>query len=1024
MLQKGYRHVTNTSFDTRKALRANCALGVLAIGMAFAAPAFAQAADPSTQAQTPGQVEINQQQTDATTPDAQTQGGNDIVVTGSLLRRTNTETASPVTVLTADTLAKAGVTTVADAIRSVSADSAGSIPTGFQGGFSAGGSAVSLRGLGVSSTLVLIDGLRSTNFPLNDDGHNAYVDLNSIPFSAVERVEVLKDGASSTYGADAIGGVVNVILKKQFTGISGTVEAGVAEHGYAARQRANLTAGFGDYAEKGFNFYVNGEYQHDGRASVADVGFPFNTTDLSPIGLADQNTADSSLSTATVNAVVRRTTQSNLNDPFTGGTVATGTYTLLGGTGICANGTFTVAGAAGGTACRNDTTRAYSQVQPLQEKYSGTGRLSVRLGENIEAYLLGSYSHSQVNITGLPAGIRQRQPFGASPTTASNNPGIVLPVYVCAAGVNCAVAADRRFNPNNPYAVAGANPATDAARIYYLFGDIPAGSERGNDVYRAAGGINGTIGDGFNFRIDGVYARDDLDLTSFGVINIAGLRQVVNTGAYNFVNPALNTQAVRDIVSPTINAKSRTTLASLDASVSKDLFQLPGGVMQLAVGGQVRRETLENNSLNPNLLNYANTAAAFGRHTVSAAYFELNAPIVDQLEVNASGRYDHYSEGFSHFSPKVGAKFTPFKQLAVRGTYSEGFRAPTFAESNPASSFPGFVNYQPPASFQLAHGGLVSPPAGSGAAPNTNPYAQSYSIGGGFSGNPDLKPETSRSFTGGIIFQPVRWLSLTADYYNVKKKDVIVAGPLAGTARANYYAGVPLPAGYTVGAVDGVDPLFPNALPRVLVINGPYVNSGFFKTEGLDFSATATVPLGNDVRFISRVDVTDILKFDVDFGDGVLRKYVGTLGPYELSSGAGTPKFRGNWQNTIEVGPFSLTATAYYVSRIKQVAADEESPDASGNIDLSCATAAGDLTTYPNAGAQQKFCYIKDFLYADLNFAAKVNDNFTFFTTVTNFTNERAPVAPASYSGVNYLPTWHYAGVIGRTFRAGASFKF
>ena len=408
--------------------------------MVSAAPAFAQ----DTPAPAPDTAQTAPQE-------------GDIVVTGTLFRRTDTETPSPVTVLTTENLSRAGVTTIADAIRSVSADSAGSIPTGFQGGFSAGGSAVSLRGLGVSSTLVLIDGLRSTNFPLNDDGHNAYVDLNSIPFSVVERVEVLKDGASSTYGADAIGGVVNVIMKKQFKGLAGQIEGGAAEKGYASRYRANLTGGIGDYDSQGWNLYLNGEYQRDGRASVQDVGFPFNTTDLSSIGLADNNTADSSLSTATVNAVVRRTNQLDLNDPFTGGT-STGTYTTLNLN--CANGTYTVAGASGGTGCKHNNTTEYSQVQPLSEKFSFNGRFSYRVNDDIEAYATGSYSHSQVNIKGIPAAIRQRQPYGAAPTTASNNPGIVLPYYVCAAGTNCITASDRRLNPYNPYA---ANPAADAA---------------------------------------------------------------------------------------------------------------------------------------------------------------------------------------------------------------------------------------------------------------------------------------------------------------------------------------------------------------------------------------------------------------------------------------------------------------------------------------------------------------------------------------------------------------------------------
>ncbi|WP_419816018.1 TonB-dependent receptor domain-containing protein [Glacieibacterium sp.] len=738
---------------------------------------------------------------------------------------------------------------------------------------------------------------------------------------------------------------------------------------------------------------------------------PYNTLDLSSIGLSDQNTADSALTTATANAVVRQTTQSDLNNPFTGGAAATGQYTTLNLN--CPGNTFTVAGAAGGVGCKHDNTFDYDQLQPSQERYSFAGRLSIRLSDNIEAYVSGTYTHNQVNIRRLHSAIRQTQPYGASPTLASNNPGIVLPVYICASGVNCSVAADRKLNPNNPYAAANAaTPANGAARIYYLFGDIPLGSDRSNEVIRGTAGLNGHFGDDWTWRVEAVGAKDNLSVTPVGNIDIAGLKQAINTGAYNFVNPELNTEATRQLVAPTYTVGSHTSLVSLDASITKSLFELPGGPLQLAIGGQARREVEENNSVNPGLTKFANTSAAFGKHTVTAAYFELDAPILDTLEVNASGRYDHYSEGFSHFSPKIGAKFTPIKQVAVRGTYSKGFRAPTFAESNPLSSFAGFVNTTPPTSFQLAHGGLNT-------AGNTNPYTQSYNVGTGFTGNPDLKPEKSRSFTAGVVVQPVPWLSLTVDYYNIKKTDVIVAGPDAATARAAYYAGTALAPGYSVAALDAIDPLFPTALQRVLIINAPYVNGASQKTSGLDFGATAEVPLGNDMKFVSRVDVTDVLKYNVNQGDGVTRKYVGTLGPYELSSGAGTPKWRGNWQNTLQIGAFSVSATTYYVSKIKAVAADEETPNAAGVIDLSCAVAAP--TLYP-AGA--KSCNIRRFIYADLNAAVQVNDNFTFNFYMGNITNAKAPLAPASYSGINYLPTWHYAGVIGRTFRAGASFRF
>jgi iron complex outermembrane receptor protein len=940
---------------------------------------------------------------------------NDIVVTGSLFRRTNTETPSPVTVLTTETLSRAGITNINDAVRSISADGAGSISTGFTNGFSAGGAAVSLRGLGVSSTLVLIDGTRSTNFPLNDDGHNAYVDLNSIPFSAVERVEVLKDGASSSYGADAIGGVVNIIMKKHFTGLAGTAEAGVTEQGDGARYRGNLTAGYGDYDEKGWNFYVNGEYQKDQPISATSRGFPYNTNDLSSIGGNDNNAGDSSLTTQSTNAVVRRAPQTDLNNPFAGGT-ATGTYTLLGGTAACNYGTFTVAGAAGGTGCKHDYGKEYgtryNDIQPAQERYSFTGRLSFRVANNIEGYLTGSYAHSEVTIGRQPNGIRQTQPYGAAPTQSSLNPGIVLPVYICSAGVNCATAANRTLNPNNPYAAAYANdPANGAARIYYAFGDIPTYSERNNEVFRGAFGLNGDVAGDYHWKIDAVGARDNFAITNYGVLDIAGLKQAINTGSYNFVNPALNTQAVRDSITPVYKTPSHTSLISVDASIAKDLFALPGGNLQVAVGGQFRHETEENNSNNPGLTKYANTSAAFGTHDVTAGYFEINAPILTTLEVNGSGRYDHYSEGFSHFSPKIGAKWTPIKQLAIRGTYSNGFRAPTFAENNPRSSYAGFVTFTPPCNFILAHGGTGTATA---CSAGTNPYNQPYSLGSGTTGNPDLKPEKSRSFTGGVVVEPVRNVSFTVDYYNIKKTDVIVTGPDAGIARSAYFSGTALPAGYSVAAVDAPDPLFPNALPRVLIVNVPFVNAGSIKSSGLDFGANVSVPITDTVKFTSRLDLTYVIQYDLDPGNGAaVQRFAGTLGPYELSSGAGTPRVRGNWQNTIEFGPVALTATTYYVSRIKEVAADE------GETSHDCSAAL-----YTAANGSDKFCYIKRFIYADVNAAFRVNDAFTLNLFVGNITGEKAPLAPASYSGANYLPTWHMAGIVGRSFRAGANFKF
>ena len=1017
----------------RSRLVATLRRGVAPLAMTIAItaqPAWAQNASPAQSGTpaTPGAVEIEKQRTDPTGPDARSDQGaeGDVVVTGSLLRRTSTETPSPVTILTSDTLAKAGITTAADAIRSISADSAGSIGTGFQTGFSAGGSAVSLRGLGVSSTLVLVDGLRSTNFPINDDGHNAYVDLNSIPFSLIDRVEVLKDGASSTYGADAIGGVVNLILKKRFTGVEGTAEGGVTEKGDGQRYRGNLTAGLGDYDADGWNVYVNAEYQRDGRVSNSSRGFPYNNQDLTSIGGADNNTADQSLAINTPTAYVVRVRQTDLNNPLSGSATALTTQFQALGLENCAGGTYRQTSATvNGTGCRYNLTDLYRQIQPLQERYSFNGRTSIRVSDDIEAYGTASYSRDYVSITSaFPSAVRQTQPFGGSPTVSSSVPGVVLPVYVCAAGVNCATAGDRRLNPNNPYAAAfAADPANGAARIYYLFGDIPGGSDRTNEVYRFTAGLNGRFDGGWTWRVEGVAAVDDLKITQHGLLNIAALRNVINTGSYNFVNPASNTEAVRQSLAPDKTTPSRSKLYGIDASVSKELVQLPGGPLQVAVGGQVRRESLVNNNQNAALDTYGlTTSSAFGKHTVSAAYFEVDAPIVPMLDVNASGRYDHYSEGFGHFSPKIGAKFTPFRQLAVRGTYSEGFRAPTFAESGPRSQYAGFVTTSPPGNFCAQHGGSAT--GTNGCNTGGNPYNTQYSLGRGVAGNPDLKPETSRSFTGGIIVQPVSWFSFTADYYNVKKKNLIVAGPLVGQATNAYYAAINLAAaqaavaavgpGYSVNLVDGPDPLYPNALPRVLIINVPFVNANFATTSGLDLAATATVPFGDGNKFISRVEATHIIKYDLNTTAGV-QHYAGTLGPYDLSSGNGTPDWRGNWQNTLQLKNYSISATAYYVAHIKEVSADQ------GNLSLAC---TANLYKSPD-GNTDRFCYVHSFINVDVNQTFRVNDKFSFFINVQNILNARAPIAPAAYaSAPNFLTSWHYAGLIGRQFRAGASFRF
>jgi iron complex outermembrane receptor protein len=201
----------------------------------------------------------------------------------------------------------------------------------------------------------------------------------------------------------------------------------------------------------------------------------------------------------------------------------------------------------------------------------------------------------------------------------------------------------------------------------------------------------------------------------------------------------------------------------------------------------------------------------------------------------------------------------------------------------------------------------------------------------------------------------------------------------------------------------------------VLIINAPFVNADYSKTSGVDFSATAKANLPYDAKFLSRLEVTHVLKYDLHTASRV-QKYAGTLGPYQLSSGNGTPDWRGNWQNTVEWGRYTLSATAYYVGKIKSVAADQR-------VSTDCAT--GNQYATGNAALGEQFCYIKKFVNVDMNGTMQVTDAVQVYGNIGNVFDNEAPVAPGAYaSAPNYLTTFHYPGLIGRTFKVGVRFTY
>ena len=680
----------------------------LSAGAAPLAILFALAATPAMAQTTPAPATQAPAAAEDTTPP-------DVVVTGSLFRRTDTETPSPVTTLSAATLESRGLTTVSDAVQSIAAGNGGNIPQGFTGAFASGSSAISLRGLTTNSTLTLFDGLRAANYPLADDGQRSFVDLNTIQDSIVDRVEVLRDGASATYGADAIAGVVNVIIKKEFRGIGGRVEAGTTtDHGDTNNQRFSLTAGYGSLAEQGFNIYISGEYQHQSELFAHDRQFPFNTNNLTSInaggGFTGRNgntfvTPPSASSTGgTTTAIVRPATQSDLNNPLSGAAIAGGLFQVL-NAGGCGADQVTHTNSAG-SYCEQDLINKYTILLPEQTRFGGTLHATVNLGSDTQAYVAATFYQSKVLLDGTPQSIRSTNPLDTR--------SIVLPARL----------SNGQLNPNNPFAAAG-----QAALIYYRFGDIPTSLTNTSRSYRIAGGVDGKFGDGWAYSVAGTYMRTDLTQLRKGFLYVPGLISAIYNGTYNFVNPSLNTQAVRDSIAPAFSTYDNSQLWQVQATVTKDVATLPGGPLQVGVGGQQRFASVYDPTVVPNR-DYitVNPFQAVGHRYVTAAFFEINAPILTNLEVNASGRWDHYSIGFSHFSPKVGFKFSPIREIALRGTFSKGFRAPSIPETSGAVI--GFTNYTP-----VSGAGDAATRAAYG---NDSYITTTYGLGNNSTGNPNI----------------------------------------------------------------------------------------------------------------------------------------------------------------------------------------------------------------------------------------------------------------------------------------------
>jgi iron complex outermembrane recepter protein len=890
---------------------------------------------------------------DAQTPPS-SQKQERIEVTGSSIKRTDTETASPVQVITREEIQRTGKSSIAEVIRGISSDNSGSIAGAFTGGFAAGAAGVSLRGLGVNATLVLVNGRRMATYGLADDGQRSFVDLNSIPLDIVERVEVVKDGASAIYGSDAVAGVINVILRKDYNGYGLGGIAGTSFKGDGTTGRLTGTAGVGDIAADKFNVFGTIEASKEGRIKQKnrDSYLGTNKLDTVPETLGYYDSRGGGTNPTTQNPL--RQTPYGAIRPNGATNSAYVAATPCGPEG---------ANAAG--LCYFDNI-GYNDIQPEVSRLNLFGRGSFAFSDTVNAYVEAGFFYTETKTRGTPS------PFAS---TWANLNDVT--------------------NPNDTtikFWSATAGPYAAYDRIRYTFADVGGrDTTYKNKNIRLVAGLKGAAF-GWDYDTAVGYLESKLDQTNTGFIRYSVLTEGLNTGQYLLNNPSAVSPDFYARLSPTLKKTSKNSVTFIDGKATGELTQLPGGPLGAAVGLEARREKSDNPALpytqEGDIVGLGFSAFSAARNIV-AGYAELNAPIVKMLELTGAYRIDRYSDYGTSKTPKVGFKFTPIKEFAFRGTYAEAFRAPGPAENGNGSSA-GFTGIL-----------LVS------------------------QGNPNVKPETSKSASLGLVFDSQHGTTATFDFFRFKRRNEILgADPTIALGNLS-------PTGTPSTNIAGVVPgsrIFYNADGEIGAIFQPYVNGNSTTTDGVDINLRHKFDLGSSGKLTANLDWTHTRSSKRILDGGKEYEYAGTHGPYVLSSAAGTPKDKASFELAWDRGPLSVSGRINYVGAMRAVdnsspgydptKAEGNTPPASASTPYTCGI------YYPNGSPAPSGCQIAAFTTFDLSGKYQVAKNLEINGSILNLFNKRAPWDPYTYGGVNYNPTYHQAGAVGTFFNLGAKYTF
>ena len=737
-----------------------------------------------------------------------------VVVTGSLIRRVDTETASPVTIIDRQNITNSGKPTLGDVLQqlpSVAGNATNPQNNSNGGGVASplteggdGASRVSLRGLGTGRTLVLIDGQRMLN-----------ADMNLVPQNMVQRIDVLAEGASTTYGSDAVGGVVNIILRHDFDGVEMSLNDGISDQGDGQRHGISLSMG-----HTGDRYNIVGGIDYNKYDAVPNSRRDFAAHQLY---LSDGQVSVSGSSSIPTGKILLPSGLPGLSDCATGyATLASGNGTSLGDYRCFTN-----------TPQDRFNYAAYNYIQVAQQRTDGFVLGSFNLTDNITAFVDAFYNHTE------SAGQDASIPVGTGD-------GLIIP-------------ASASFNPFGvTFNLPGVLPAAPDNGFSFQTRLTGVGTRihpYTTSTGQLIAGLRGAVGQSsWNWNVTLDYGHTSRTQIDKNELYIPALQAAIDAGA-NIFDQANNGEALSAGALDAIYRK-REIMRQISAGANGNLFSLPAGDVQLAVGALYRKQSL-NYTINPLALLVPATGTCqisgeacgspgAGDDNVKEAFAETLVPLLKEvpgaysLNLDLGVRYSDYDSAGSTTNAKVAIEWRPIQDLLVRGTISQVFRAPNLDQLYDGRSI-SQPNFNDPCNglnaaelAQHANACQYAPPGYMASGQQVNSYYSGSNILGG-----GLKPEHGKSVDFGLVYNP-SWapgLNTSLDFWHIYLYDTLV--PISPTTVVySCFNNNASPLCPFIHRYDNT-----TQVPgQINYVDGPVYNLGSLSTSGIDFTANYKLP--------------------------------------------------------------------------------------------------------------------------------------------------------------------------------------